>query len=392
MAEAPLAFLHRFVVPLLGGAELRVGAPVGLRERERFQEDRAALADPLLLELRRRRAELLVADPGLEFPSPEELSLWVGLHNLLALDHPDVGRVWARESTWTAVEQETRAALSIAPPQDPAEALARHVAVGALLELERDDYSLHTHEGELRYFGQLPPRSKLSLMGTGTEGLQVQTVRWAQTAKHPAAGRVLPLALWASPLTSLLFPDLAPRGFSPLSCARWLEYPALARAAVYHWDRHPDWLSLGAAVVRRMPMWQLADPAARSRAFLTGALGEGETVAALPGEVQSPRAGAFERIVCSLIHLHMLKVLDFDVRIGLGRSARDEAMQLFLALPLTLDLLSPTCGEPLTEEEHPRLYFRWKEYLQHLEGLVPRGLLQKTREVVRQSIAQGRAA
>ncbi|MCA9696915.1 MAG: hypothetical protein KC431_05270 [Myxococcales bacterium] len=78
-------------------------------------------------------------------------------------------------------------------------------------------------------------------------------------------------------------------------------------------------------------------------------------------------------MVGALIHLHLLKVLEFDARISIGLGARDWAVQSFLALPLLLEALAPALGRPL-EDLGPdqALSRRWEEYREHLAGLVPR--------------------
>lgn len=385
MAEALRSFLHRFVFPLLEGGTLRVGAPLSVREIKKIQRDAGELSDVRLCELRQRRAQLLVPD-GLEAPPDiEELQLWMGLYNVLALDHPELSRVWASERTWAAIDQETRALLNLPAVESRKDALARHVTVGAFVELLRDDFRLPSDEGEQVYLGQIPSRVRRTMLSVPDGTVAVETVRWVQTKAHPVARRAFLLALWSSPLTCFLRPDLAPRRWSPLEFARFLDHAPLLRAVAYQWDRHPDWLALGAAMLSRLPGLGQEAPVDPEQ--------ETAPVAALAGTVAAPDPRSFERIVCLLIHLHLLKVLDFDVRIGMGRSARDAMMQRFLSLPLTLDLLQPRWGSPMGDHEHPRLHRRWREYVAHLEGLVPRDVVDSTRQVlIEQSNLEGSAA
>src|SRR5690606_31468180 len=124
-------FLARFVEPLLGGGVVEVEAPLSSHDRAQMLEDAGPLLGAEILHLRTRVAQRLVAEPMLPEPNADELSLWLGLHDVLALDHPDTERVWTRESTWRKVELETRSLLAFARPVDMADALARHLAVGA---------------------------------------------------------------------------------------------------------------------------------------------------------------------------------------------------------------------------------------------------------------------
>lgn len=378
MAGALRGFLHRFVFPLLEGGSVRIGAPLTERQIGRLHKDAQALADPRLLDLRNRRAELLVYDGLVGLPETEELWLWLGLYNVLALDHPDLSRVWASERTWMAIDQETRRLLTLPPVSDTQEALARHVTVGAFTQLLRDDFYLPSEEGEQVFMGQLPNRGRLTGIGSGQPGMATQTVRWVQTPANPAAIRCFELALWSSPLTCMLYPDIAPEQWSPLTFARMLQEPAFLRAVVYHWERAPDWLALGAAMLERLPGFR--DPEKEEQQ--PAANQELSPIAALGGDIAQQDPLAFERVICLLIHLHLLKVMDFDVRIGLGRSASDRSIQQFLALPLVLDLLTPRWGTPILSREQPRLFRRWKEYLSHLQSLLAVDVVHATRQAI----------
>lgn len=357
---------------------MRIGAPLTDRHITRLQKDAEALADPRLMDLRQRRAELLVYEGLVGMPEPEELWLWVGLYNVLALDHPDLSRIWASERTWLAIDKETRRLLTLPPVGSADEALARHVTVGAFTQLLRDDFYVPSEEGEQVFVGQLPNRGRLTGIGSGQAGMSTQTVRWVQTPANPAAARSFELALWSSPLTCMLHPGLAPKQWSPLTFARLLEQPSLLRAVVYHWERAPDWLALGAAMLERLPGFG-PDKSEQDRANDPQ---ESSPMAALAGAVEAQDPSAFQRVICLLIHLHLLKVMDFDVRIGLGRSASDKSIQQFLALPLTLDILAPHWGTPIGEREQPRLFRRWKEYLGHLQTLLAVDVVDATRQAI----------
>lgn len=378
MADLLRAFLHRFVFPLLEGGTVRIGAPLTPRDIRKLEQDAGALMDPRLLDLRQRRAELLVADGLSSHAELEELHLWMGLYNVLALDHPDLNKVWASERTWGGIEQETRTLLTLPPVENRQEALARHVTVGAFTQLLRDDFHLPSEEGEQVFLGQLPSRNRLTGLGSVDAGMATQTVRWVQTQAHPSARRGFHLALWSSPLTCVLRPDLAPPGWSPLASSQFLSHAPLLRAVAYHWESQPDWLRLGSSMLRRLPGFEAQSEPATARESSDSE----PSLAALPGDQAEEDPRAFEQMLCLLIHLHLLKVMDFDVRIGLGRSAREEGMQHFLALPLTLDLLEPRWGHPVSRTEQPRLFRRWREYLTHLQSLLAVDVVEATRNAI----------
>ncbi|NVB41983.1 hypothetical protein G6O69_29420 [Pseudenhygromyxa sp. WMMC2535] len=411
--ETTAGFLARFVRPLLGGGVVEVHAPLSAADRDRMLADASALLDPELLHLRTRAAQRLVADPLLPDPGADELSLWLGLHDVLALDHPDTERVWTRDRTWRKVENETRALLAFAHPSGIAEALARHIAVGAFLALCREDHIVSGPEGEHRFIGQEPPRRRFALFGPDLRDVRRERVAWIDQTHRPPAQRLLPDIMWVSPLTSLLRPGWSPPGWSPLMAAGFLRSRGYARAVCHTWAREREWLRIGGVVAgsllrslslvdeifgsRKDPAIPGTAAAMQQAAGLVD-LGEDEldllddtdegggasagfgsvrassaAIAALPApalEIDPLDVGA---VLGALIHLHLLKVLEFDARIGIGFGARDWAVQTFLALPLLVTALEPVLGWPLDVEGPDRaLGRRWEEYREHLAGLVPR--------------------
>ncbi len=353
-------FIARFVLPLLGGGVVEIAAPLSRFDRDAMLEDSGALLLPDLLELRTRVAHQLVADPALEHPDANELSLWIGLHDLLAFDHPDTDRVWTRASTWTRVESETRGLFAQASPSDLSDALARHLAVAALLDLRRDDRIVTGPEGEQRWFGQEPPR-RVGLFGPRLVEVRGETVIWIDQPHRPVVARLLDDAMAVSPLTSLLRPGRAPAGWSPLagsvSPAQFLRERSFARAVCHAWAREREWLLTGGVIA----------------GSLLRAIGLGEAPGGRPQPAGDDSPEAIGAVVGALIHLHVLKVLEFDARIGLGLAERNWSVQAFLAMPLLLARLEPVLGRPFSgQPDNESFARRWDEYCEHLGGLVPR--------------------
>lgn len=427
-------FLARFVEPLLGGGAVEVEAPLSSHDREQMLADAAPLLGAELLHLRGRAAQQLVAEPALPEPNADELSLWLGLHDVLALDHPDTERVWTRDSTWRRVEVETRSLLAFARPVDMADALARHLAVGAFLQLRREDHVVAGPEGERRFRGQQPPRRRFGLFSPSFADVRTELVRWIDQPHAAIVDRLLPDIMWVSPLTSLLRPGWAPPGWSPLMAVEFLRSRPYARAVCHAWARERDWLRIGGVVagslLRSLNLHAevfghgevFGEPAhgtgvgsdvgsgipgtsaAMQRAAKLARLehddvvddgDDDEPIAALPEPPMTRAPEDIGAVVGALIHLHTLKVLEFDARISIGLGARDWAVQSFLSLPLLLPALERTLGrpfelarariEPLTptltraagigaEEAFAR---RWDEYCDHLAGLVPRPVVDK---------------
>jgi len=409
-------FIARFVMPLLGGGEVEVEAPLSAHDREHMLREADALLDPGFLHLRRRVAQRLVAEPMLPDPSADELSLWLGLHDVLALDHPDNSRVWTRSSTWRKVETETRSLLAFARPVDIAEALARHLAVGAFLDLRREDHVVSGPDGELRFRGQAPTRRRFGLFAPSFEDTRVERVRWIDQTHATVVDRLLPDVMWVSPLTSLLRPGWAPPGWTPLMAVEFLRARATARAVCHGWASSRDWLRIGGVVAGSLlrsldlhaevfgdvPIAAVPGSApAMQRAAKATAEGQdfdddettdaGESspsspaIAALPAPAIPTEPADVGAVVGALIHLHVLKVLEYDARISIGLGARDWAVSAFMALPLLLPALESTLGRPFAldgREPHRALGVvdegfarRWDEYTEHLAGLVPRTIV-----------------
>jgi hypothetical protein len=365
-------FIDEFVVPLISGGRIQVRRAYSTRDREQLMADSGALGSAELRFVLLRRARELVAHPNVPDPGVEELSLWMGINNLLFLDHPETGRVWARNTRWQRVENETRVLLATALPVDMGEALARHLAVGPFAQLKREDHVITTTSGERRFVGQ-PVRLGLF---SGVRGEQRdETVRWITQAHAPAVDRLIPEVFSVSPLSCMLEPGFAPEGWSPLSAADFVRTRAFARAICHAWAREKDWVRSGAVIA----------------GSLLRSLGLIGPVFGLPGEIRlrdpedpeeelpalAPGVGPEDTgaVISSLVHLHVLKVLELEARVSVGVGTRDWAVQSFLALPLLMPWLEPTTGSPFGGAEGP-VRRRWEEYVEHLRGMVPRSVVE----------------
>lgn len=417
-------FIAGFVEPLLGGGRVHVEAPLSSHDRRDMLADASPLLDSELLHLRTRVAQRLVADPSLPDPGADELSLWLGLHDVLALDHPDTDRVWTRDKTWRAVEAETRSLLAFSRPTELAEALARHLAVGAFLQLEREDHIVADAEGEHRFRGQEPPKRRFGLFRASYADVRSEQVRWVEQPHRPMVERLLPDVMWVSPLTALLEPRWAPPGWSPLMAVEFLRSRGYARAVCHAWAREPEWLRLGGVVAGSLlralelhgPVFGgPGDAAVPGRAAAMRRAEErvdgprdpdldwdpgsededededGLLVALPPAPVRSEPED-IGAVIGALIHLHVLKVLEFDARISIGLGARDWAVQTFLALPLLLGALAPVLGRPLEGAPDEAFVRRWEEYCDHLAGLVPRTVVDKLLATLVQRVVERQSA
>lgn len=374
-------FCARFVAPLLAGGEVHVAAPIRPSDFRAMVGDVGALRGGAVALHRVQRAQQLVAEPALADPDVEELALWVALHNLLVLDHPDRARVWARQTTWRRVEQAARYWLTLSHPRDFEAALAHHAAVGAVLDLVRRDQILSAAEGELRFIGQEIPRRRLRWTVPGALSVREEAVTWWTAAHAPEVERLQQDVLWASPVTCLLRPLLAPPGYSPLLGARFLHNRAFARAVCHAWASSRHWIEIGGTVLGSLlfsltgrPLEapaQAPAPAGKARAALPAA----------PADVTTSGPAEVGALIGALIHVHFLRVLELGARLGVAPTSRDRPVQMFLALPLLLPALAPVVGDPLggvadAPGFDAQVGRRWIEYQGHLGELIPRSVVE----------------
>jgi hypothetical protein len=375
-------FLARFVIPLLGGGDVRVGRPFRLRDRKYLLASQGDLGSAELRFLRLRRAIELTNHLDLPDPDPDELALWMGLHNLLVFDHPERDRVWARGTTWRRVEGVTRTLLALPMPRVLGDGLARHLSVDALFRLARIDTIVPTAAGDVVFRGQDPARRRFGFQTLVPPGHRRERVLWFAQTHATEARRLVEDALRASPLTCLLHPQYAPVGWSPLWASIFLQDRGLARAICHAWATEKDWIALGGAVVSGLlgSLPRAFVPATPAPGGSTQASQSNE-MKALAGPVVPSEPQDIGAVVGALIHLHFLKVLEFDARLGVALTSRDPHILAFLALPLLLPSLGRVLGTPVADltDRHPfetGAQRRWSEYIDHLQELVPKSIIE----------------
>ncbi|MBK8720500.1 MAG: hypothetical protein IPN32_38195 [Deltaproteobacteria bacterium] len=179
-------------------------------------------------------------------------------------------------------------------------------------------------------------------------------------------------ALRVSPLTCLLRPTMAPPGWTPLHCGALLQDRGLARAVCHAWAQQKDWTRHGGAVMSAL-LPSLPGAAAPPHVISGAQL-------ALPGAVVACEPADLAALVGALIHLHLLKVLELDTRVGLALGSRDPGILAFLALPLLLPAVAEVTGLPMSMSTDTgptaAIARRWTEYVDHLEELVPRSVVE----------------
>lgn len=388
MSRALSEFLGGFVLPLLGGGGVQVTAPLRIEDVREMAGGLPQARSADLELLRQRQAEAVIADPVLDEVEGEELGLWAGLHNVLVFDHPERARVWTRRITWRRVEAATRTLLSLGQARSLTAALARHAAVGPFLDLHRRDVILLTLEGEERYMGQPVPRRRMRFSH------REESVHWLFGEHNPEVASLMPDVLWASPVTCLLRPLLAPQGWSPLIAAPYLFERSFARAVTYAWAASRQWIEIGGAVMSGLlasilPPSELPEAPPHqgdtdARSVGPRALGPGRAPLALPGSTFNAGPEEIGALVGALIHLHVLKVLELGARLGVATATRERSVRMFLALPLLAERLRPHLGDPLSPPGRPQGFDaqvarRWTEYTDHLTEVLPRDVVENLR-------------
>lgn len=397
MSKRLAEFIDGFVVPLLGADDLHIGAPVRPSDFHELLAEVHTLRGGPVPQLRLARAQQLLADPGLPDPDGEELALWVGLYNVLALDHPERERVWARSVTWQRVEQAARYWLQLSHPSNFEAALVRHVSVGAFVDLVRRDQILSGPDGEQRYVGQEVPRRRLRWAVPGALSVRDERVPWWTTGHAPESERLLSDVLWASPITCLLRPRQAPPGWNPLTAAAYLQERAFARVVCHQWAASRNWIEIGGAVLGALLFTltgrptQDPEPAeprptrtrsgrGTGRSSTAGQTAAQTAIAALPATPIDAGPADVAALIGALIHVHFLRVLEFGARLGVAPTSRDRPVQMFLALPLLLPNLVGVLGAPLPGDASAgfdgQVQRRWTEYVEHLGELIPRPVVE----------------
>jgi len=239
--------LDRFVIPLILGAEVHVGAPLGSAGALRLQAAAAHGLDGTQggETLRSARQERLLA-LGWSAGAPSlcedssALLLLVALHDLLFLAHPDASRLkpedllgvgrgallLCRRASLDAVSAE--AALDLV--------FGRHSLLGRLWELGRDDVRRSSRRGVQVYKGMRPPRRWLPGSDTPDEVQRVELLPELVGVASGLGAEVLRALLGKSPLTGLLEPvrgQLVPGlTLDWVAQAGWLRQKAVARVVV----------------------------------------------------------------------------------------------------------------------------------------------------------------
>ncbi len=331
-------FFSDFLLPLVAGGTVHVGAPLGSAGLARLRETKppAQVVGGLLAARAAAAAELLL-DPIPPSLDLEALRLAVAVHDLLFLFHPRAASISEKRLGEVAAWAASLAALP--PSVDPDVLVARHTVLHRLHDLGRTDVRVSFWVGRREFHGEEPPRRLTAWKSVR----RVREERWrvscfAEAASHPLGGNVAHALLDGSPLTDLLHPvRLEPR----LDLVRrrdLLAVPSLCRAVAYAW--------LDEGIDR-----------------VGGALAAA-TLGALDGT-----APAAARLICALLaHLHLCALLGVPVTVEGGRmrlalaAGADQSLRDFYGLFAALHRTTPDLCAPPDVRRDPRLMKRVDEH------------------------------
>jgi hypothetical protein len=350
-----------FVLPLVRGGELHVGAPISPPALEELQRDLdSASAEQVAVDdARIDVASLLVCRPPPLLLEPEDLALTVGLYNALAANHPRTDSVLVTEKQRRRVLDAALTMVSQPLTQNRQRVLGRHALLHNVFRLERTDVTISWWTGSARYFGQPPPARLTAWRSVRRVQEDVHTVGFDELLATPEVAPVIATLLRRTPLTQLLSTH---RSAPPL---HWEDAVFVLRDT-----------ELARAVAYRLL------PEAPSRDHLFG-------VARLSSAFEQMLERAPSRAdVCAvaafLCHLNALFCLgELHTREPHAKSplvaaalATDQAGQrprglaTLLALPQALTVVEPALAEPPGLGAEPKLLARWRAHrAQVLEAL-----------------------
>jgi len=277
------AFLENFVLPLVGGGVMHVGAPIDVDALMQLERDLPHASVPLVAidEIRHQViAQTVLRPPSFVF-GEDELSLAVAVHNLLFFAHPDAQR-WHTSKTRKSIAACARrfAAQPLATHRD--QALLRHGLLHNLLNTTRTDIKLSWWTGSATFQGQEIPMRLSRWAKVRRVHKSETTVPCKELFTSPEVVNILRMLLRRSPLTRL-------QSDSDLTHLHWedlvflLRDPEIARAI-----SHASLQGKGLAILRAP---------ARFAASLESML------------KRSPHTADLRAVLAFLVHLNVLLAL-----------------------------------------------------------------------------------
>lgn len=382
-------FLDRFALPLLRGAEVTIGRPLGLRGVGRLLAPRTTTSpsgpalDALLSACQTRLLAMGVPPPSTMGFAEDEgaLTLLAGMHDLLFLARPEALQL--RPALREAILREIIAAVAPLPSErvEPAgelsslesgvtgdrldaEILLRHALLEPLFRLQRRDLRRKTWLSETVERGVERARQP-----TGEDGLSLDTLCWLELPLVVDGGgtAALQALLAASPLTALWQLRAAPALPTEASSVELRLHAPLLRRRYLCRIVCRRFLDLG------LPM-------------VAGAL-SAPLMALLQQAVTDADARQAARTWLGLVsHLHWLAFIVFSQSAGFT-SAIPEGETPFFALFGSLWTAFPELALPADVAADAALAERARAHAERCRAAVPPLLLQHLQQLLTRALA-----
>ena len=323
---AQRSFLADFFLPLVAGATVRVGAPLGAVGLRKLVDEKPPIElDAAIADARMSFARTLLFNPILPRLDVAALRLGVALHDLLFLLHPAASGAMVRDKRVKQVAEHAAEAARLPPTVDADDLVARHSVLRAFPGMGRTDVRVSFWAGRQEFHGEEPPARLLAW----PKIRKVRQERWrascfVEAAAHPLGNPVVRALLDGSPLTDLLHPVRIEPKLSLARMADVLVEPESCRLVAYAY--------LGEGLDR-----------------VGGALAQA-TLVELDG--RDPRRARF--VLAFVAHLHICTALGDTHRgdapgtlraAGLG-AASEPALRDFVGLYPAIRRAAPTLSAP----------------------------------------------
>jgi hypothetical protein len=387
-------FLESFVLPLVAGGEIRVGAPLSIDDVNAF-EQALGHASPQQVAVDDARALVLstvVCRPPSLVLDGDELALAAGLHNALFLVHPDADGWSVTDSQRRRIVLTAQRLVSQPLSRHRTRVLARHALLHHVFDLSRTDTYVSWWTGRARFLGQKAPSRLTAWRGVRRVREEVQRVAYDELLAAPDIAPLVAALLRRTPLTQLLRSHPAAPALHWEDAVFLLRDVELARAISYEAIRPGE------------PRDQIAVPARLAAAFE-------QMLERSPAEADVRAVAGFLVYLSGLLALAEARMREPAARspllsavLAVERAGqRPRGLATFFALPMALAQVDPRLSVPPGVGSDPALARRWSVHRaqaaeavgeavietlaarlrRHLKGALPPPAAERSEDVLR---------
>jgi hypothetical protein len=343
-------FLERFVVPLVAGGELHVGAPIPVADVARWETelDSATVELVAVDEARTNVLSTLVVRPPSLVLGGDELALAAGLHNALFLVHP-------RADEWSVSDRQRRRIIDsaltlVSQPlsHERKRVMARHALLHNLFQLHRRDTTVSWWTGRARFQGQVPSKRLTAWKEMRRVREEHVDVGFDELLAVTDTQAITATLMRRTPLTQLLASQPGAPSLHWEDAVFVLRDAELARAVGYH------------LVPGGGPIEQVKEPSRLAAAFE-------QMLERTPDESDVRAVAAFLVHLCALFALAEIHQRELTAKSPLISTVlaaetagqRPRGLTTLLALPGALALVDPRLAQPPGVASLPALAARW---------------------------------